>query len=588
MIVKDAEATLARCLESVRGVADEIVIADTGSSDRSREIAAQYHARIFSIPWENDFAKARNQSLVKVSSSWVLVLDADEVLDPEAGKVLPSLLKHPTITGYMVKIRNYVRKLDSRLWDQQAKPNLSDLPFAREYPAYVEHQNVRLFRRRRDVQFVGRVHETVGFRIAELGMKIAPAGFLIHHLGFVADNETLAKKSLLYREMGRQKVRESADDVMSHFELGIEEFDHFHNYEEAAKLFRRACEINPRFGVAWLFQGRALAQLGKHQDALACFAEAEECNPRPEMVGEAKGDAYYRLGDFEAAKRCFEQAIERQGELPQLESKLGFTEVRLGHAANGLDRLRRAVERAPEFLDLHDRLIAAYVWLERLPEAAQAAEKKIAAADPQPDFFLRAASLYAQLQDWQRAAELARRGLERFPGHPKLSEALAEAKKQRARAETEAKGDAAYNTGDFASACRHYQDAIEHLGGVPLLESKLGVAEVRLGRSQEGIARLCRALSQDPQAGEIYDRLIAACVWLDRLPEAAALAEKKIALATPQPDSYLRAASLRAQLQDWRQVKALLRQGLDRFPKAEKLREALAEAQRDIPDISQT
>lgn len=587
MIVKDAAPTLARCLDSVRGVVDEIVIADTGSTDQSREIAAQYGAKVFSIRWEDDFAKARNESLARVSSGWVLMLDADEILDPEAGKVLPELLKHPTIAGYMTTIRNYVRKLDTHLWDQQAKPNRSPHPFARDYPAYVEHQNVRLFRRHPEVQFAGRVHETVGFRIAELGMKIAPAGFLIHHLGFVADSETLAKKSLFYREMGRKKVRESPDDVMSHFELGIEEFEHFHNYEEAVKLFRRACEINPRFGVAWLFQGRALTQTGKHREALACFEEAEDCDPRPEMVTEVKGDAYYGLGEFDAARRCFRKAIERQGESPQLESKLGFTEIRLGHAAKGLDRLRRTIDRAPEFLDIHDRLIAAYVWLGQLRQAAQAAEKKLT-VDQQPDFFLRAASLYAQLQDWPRAAALARQGLKQFPDDGKLSEAAVEAEKQLTIAETEAKGDTAYNAGDFESACQYYQQAIERLGSLPPLESKLGVAEVRLGRAQEGVARLCRALEQNPRTGEIYDRLVSACTWLGRLQEATAIAEKKIALAPPQPDSYLRAASLRAQLQDWPRVEALLRHGLERFPKAEKLREALAEFETRSQNVSET
>ncbi|HEX5482531.1 MAG TPA: tetratricopeptide repeat protein [Terriglobia bacterium] len=582
MIVKDGAATLARCLDSVRGVVDEIVIADTGSSDQSREIAAQFGAKVFSIAWEDDFAKARNESLARVSSGWVLMLDADEILDPEAGKVLRALLKHTTIAGYMTSIRNYVRKLDTRLWDQQAKPNLSPQPFAREYPAYVEHQNVRLFRRHPDVRFTGRVHETVGFRIAELGMKIAPAGFLIHHLGFVADSETLAKKTLFYREMGRRKVRESPDDVMSHFELGIEEFEHFRDYEEAVMLFRRACEINPRFGVAWLFQGKALAQTGKHREALACYQEAEDCDPCPEMVKEARGDAYYSLGDFDAARRCFRKAIERQGESPQLQSKLGFTEIRLGDVANGVERIRRALERAPEFLDIHDRLIAAYTWLGQLREAAQAAERKLT-ADQQPGFFLRAASLYAQLEDWPQAAALARQGLTRFPGDEKLSEAAEEAGRRVVAAGTEAKGDAAYNAGDFESACQYYQRAIERLGSLPPLESKLGIAQVRLGRAQEGIARLCRALEQNPQAVEIYDRLISACIWLGRLQEAAAIAEKKIAIAPLEPESYLRAASLRAQLQDWPRVEALLRQGLDRFPKAEKLRKALAELEARTP-----
>jgi cellulose synthase/poly-beta-1,6-N-acetylglucosamine synthase-like glycosyltransferase len=103
MIVKNGEATLARCLDSVKGIADEIVIADTGSTDRTAEIARRYGANVFSIPWENDFAKARNRSLAQVRSDWVLMMDADEILDPDAVNLMPEHIeaKSSEITATM-------------------------------------------------------------------------------------------------------------------------------------------------------------------------------------------------------------------------------------------------------------------------------------------------------------------------------------------------------------------------------------------------------------------------------------------------------------------------------------------------------
>ena len=147
MIVKDAAATLHACLESARGVVDEIVIADTGSTDASAEIARSFGARVFDIPWENDFAAARNLALNAVQADWVLVLDADEVLDPDAKNAIPNLVAATNIAGYMVPIRNYFLSLDDRIWDEPAKANDSSLPAAKAYPAYVDHENVRLFRR---------------------------------------------------------------------------------------------------------------------------------------------------------------------------------------------------------------------------------------------------------------------------------------------------------------------------------------------------------------------------------------------------------------------------------------------------------
>src|SRR5258707_8938553 len=108
MIVRNAEADLAACLESVRGVAGEIIVADTGATDGTIRIAEECAARVLRIPWEMDFSSARNQCLAAVSSDWVLSLDADEVLDPEAGQILPRLLADAGTAAYQVTIRNYL------------------------------------------------------------------------------------------------------------------------------------------------------------------------------------------------------------------------------------------------------------------------------------------------------------------------------------------------------------------------------------------------------------------------------------------------------------------------------------------------
>ncbi|HVP07398.1 MAG TPA: glycosyltransferase, partial [Candidatus Acidoferrum sp.] len=78
MIVRNEEELLGRCLESIRDWVDEIVVVDTGSTDRTEEIAKSYGARVFHQPWEGDFSKHRNYSLERAICDWTLVIDADE------------------------------------------------------------------------------------------------------------------------------------------------------------------------------------------------------------------------------------------------------------------------------------------------------------------------------------------------------------------------------------------------------------------------------------------------------------------------------------------------------------------------------
>ena len=80
MIVRDEEESLPRCLESIKAIADEIIVVDTGSTDRTKEIALEYGAKIFDHPWENDFSLHRNQSLGYATKKFVLMIDADEEL----------------------------------------------------------------------------------------------------------------------------------------------------------------------------------------------------------------------------------------------------------------------------------------------------------------------------------------------------------------------------------------------------------------------------------------------------------------------------------------------------------------------------
>src|ERR1700734_1129981 len=107
MIVRDEERFLADALASVQGVVDEVCIVDTGSKDKTLDIAREAGARLVEIVWENDFSKARNTALAMATRRWILVLDADERLSPSSRdlvRTLGSMAAH--LTGLWTRIYN--------------------------------------------------------------------------------------------------------------------------------------------------------------------------------------------------------------------------------------------------------------------------------------------------------------------------------------------------------------------------------------------------------------------------------------------------------------------------------------------------
>ena len=106
MIVRDEEENLSHCLESVRGLFDEIVVVDTGSVDRTKEIARAFGARVFDFVWIDDFAAARNEALAHATGDYAFWLDADDVVEPAENEKLNRLLQNLRAgdeAGYVVR-----------------------------------------------------------------------------------------------------------------------------------------------------------------------------------------------------------------------------------------------------------------------------------------------------------------------------------------------------------------------------------------------------------------------------------------------------------------------------------------------------
>ena len=201
MIVRDEEAVLARCLDSAEGLADEIVIVDTGSCDGTPEIARKYTEHVYFEPWKDDFAHARNVSFAHATGDYVLWLDADDVIPPSGKRDFADL-----------------RRLLGQGYDTVMCPyETGGLRYERE----------RVVKRTNEAKWRGHVHEC----IPPFG-KIAHAAFTVVHRPVKEKNG--ARNLEIYRKWAESE-RLSGRDL---FYYGRELFYH-KLYTEAVAILEK-------------------------------------------------------------------------------------------------------------------------------------------------------------------------------------------------------------------------------------------------------------------------------------------------------------------------------------------------------------
>ena len=238
MIVRNGGASLARCLGSAAPFVDKVLIGDTGSSGESRAIAHSFGAKVIRLPWTDDFAVARNELLSQATCDWILVLDTDEMLDPEQARtVLPGLLQPPGMFAYGLWRWNYLNGKALARTSLHARANVGTLREARNYASYVPSFHVRLFRRHPHIRFEHCVHEEVCGSVDRWRLHRGTAPLILHHFGYVEEApEQRRRKIEYYRELGLRRLTKAPDDFESYLQLGICELRQMGRFEEAASL----------------------------------------------------------------------------------------------------------------------------------------------------------------------------------------------------------------------------------------------------------------------------------------------------------------------------------------------------------------
>jgi tetratricopeptide (TPR) repeat protein len=294
LIVKNEEAHLDRCLKSLEGFADEIVVVDTGSTDRTIDIAVSYGAKIGHFKWCDDFAAARNASLELATGRWALWIDADEEIAPGSLNALREGLIRPQFGGYFIRIVNF----------------LSDTSEGSQYV----HTPVRLFQNLPGVSFQGRIHEQVLPSIAKLGMKTATlSDATLNHYGYRPSEMESKNKLDRTISMLEREVKAHPDNAFHWFNLANAfSVAGIHDRAEQAALKANQFAPSDASYIRETYQILVSAQigLGKFEQALETCDEAEKRGAHSILNEFERGLALFKLYRNEEALQSIDKCFQ--------------------------------------------------------------------------------------------------------------------------------------------------------------------------------------------------------------------------------------------------------------------------------------
>ncbi|MDA8195898.1 MAG: glycosyltransferase [Actinomycetota bacterium] len=339
LITKNEERNLASCLTSLQGLVDEVIVVDTGSSDKTVEIAEEYGARIFHHPWRDDFADARNVSLDKANGSWILYIDADERVSGITRAQLELDLANPENVAY-------------RVWLQ---PRVNSTAY-REY---------RLWRSDPRIRFDGIIHERVVPAIHEVasreGKSIGLSELSLLHVGYEGDQteKNIRNLPLLRRQiildptnlfvryhlakvlgdMGEVEESEKILESTVAYVRGLELRDpvaslsflelirrYLQRGESADDLIQDAHSRFPgNLGLLWI-EARSLIATGRYAEALVVLKKYTDIvgqglsSPNDpaydrrllgELPWDSAGLCHFKIGNFVEAAAAYQEAALR-------------------------------------------------------------------------------------------------------------------------------------------------------------------------------------------------------------------------------------------------------------------------------------
>ena len=557
MIVKNEEKFLPQCLKSIKDAVNEIIIVDTGSTDRTVEIAQSFGANVYHHHWKNSFSEARNHSLNYATCDWILQIDADEVLEQADISLLHKLINADSYNVIFVAI-------------------YSELPGGQ-----AKHYFQRVFRRGK-AHFEGIVHNQLVFEGKALQSEIR-----LYHYGYNLSESEMQKKYKRTGDLLRQQLAENPNNIFIMANI-IRNYRNEHDFEKvielgekglnisisqtdlvskiqrqrisidlahallntnqvdrAEEVCKRALKENPDSFDILLVLGEILLKKGAFSDALNYFKkhlilkEKENKEPTFNLLSSDFyyyehsaynniGECYKHLGLINDAEVAYKKAIELNNKEPQYYSNLAqlyTSQNRLGEAENIVNAaVKFGIANHLTYLLLGK----VYVTQKKTNDAINAFKQSIQMDSKNVTAYIYLINLLIQTNQIKDAEETLKAIISSYPDHPRLK-CLTERIK--------------YKQGDRKSAIKFIQNTLnsspldsdiyldlgdlciemeEYITAIELLErylktspadatviTNIATCYARLGKLESAIIGFQTALKLDPACNCALQNLVA-------------------------------------------------------------------------------
>jgi len=280
MIAKNEENKIGRCLESLLPLKQEIVVVDTGSTDRTKEIAAQYTDCIYDFEWIRDFSAARNFSIQKASHDWILILDCDEYITEFDMNILLDFIKsYPKSLGFLER-RNLLGSDNTH---------------------HTYSEDICRFFNRKFFHYEGKIHEQVQPFDKTMKLSFQKISIVALHDGYVGTPEELYYKRMRNITMLEESLKKEPDNVHLMVQMG-QSYYALKDYKNALHYYSKAREYSVDYSsplgqeLAWGWVN-CLNELHRSEEALAILPHYDQLKEYADFVL-LMGHVYTNLGQY--------------------------------------------------------------------------------------------------------------------------------------------------------------------------------------------------------------------------------------------------------------------------------------------------